>query len=274
MIHVLKADGEREPYSEEKVIQSIHRARIPKDLQTYVIKHVEEKLYDNIPSLEIYHHITEFLKTSPQPFTKSRYSLKQAIMELGPTGYPFEDYVAKILSREGFYTKTRQTIQGSCITHEIDVVAEKNTVLPNKIMIEVKFHNIVGLRTNVHVPMYTKARFDDVKDRHGFKEVWIVTNTKATIDAMAYAGCVGMKMITWSYPDGESLRELVEKYHLYPITTLTSLDSQQKQQLLLKGTVLCRDICENNTLLNSLQLTPDKKVAVIDEVSFVCESTG
>ena len=162
MIHVLKANGEREPFSETKVIHSIHRAGIPESLTSRVITHIKETLYDNIPSSEIYHHIMEFLETSPQPFSQSRYSLKQSIMDLGPTGYPFEDYIAKILQTQGYTTKTRQILQGSCVTHEIDVIAEKNTVIPTKIMIEAKFHNTVGMRTNVHVPLYTKSRFEDL----------------------------------------------------------------------------------------------------------------
>src|SRR5207245_2048481 len=136
---------------------------------------------------------------------------------LGPTGYPFEDYIAKIFQRQGYTTLIRQILPGNCVSHEIDVIAEKNTVIPTKIMIEAKFHNQVGMRTNVHVPLYTKSRFEDIKIKHNFSEVWLVTNTKATVDAIAYASCVGMKIMTWSYPEGESLRDLVEKFHMFPI---------------------------------------------------------
>src|SRR5436190_11039753 len=166
MIPILKANGEREEFSETKVLHSIHRAGIPEALVPQVLKHIKRKLYENIPSSEIYHHITEFLETSPQPFTKSRYSLKQAIMSLGPTGYPFEDYIAKIFQRQGYTTLIRQILPGNCVSHEIDVIAEKNTVIPTKIMIEAKFHNQVGMRTNVHVPLYTKSRFEDIKIKH------------------------------------------------------------------------------------------------------------
>jgi Holliday junction resolvase-like predicted endonuclease len=270
MIHVLKANGEREPFSEKKVLHSIHRAGIPEALTAQVIDHINSTLYDNIPSSEIYHHIMEFLSTSPQPFITSRYSLKQAIMDLGPTGYPFEDYIAKILQTQGYTTQTRQILQGSCVTHEIDVIAQKNTVIPTKIMIEAKFHNTVGMRTNVHVPLYTKSRFEDIKTKHMFTQVWLITNTKATVDAIAYAGCVGMKVMTWSYPEGESLRELVEKFQLFPITTLTTLPEPAKQQLLAKGTVICKDICTNTSLLDTLDLSREQKEKIIAESQFIC----
>jgi hypothetical protein len=141
-------------------------------------------------------------------------------------------------------------------------------------MIEAKFHNTIGIRTNVHVPMYTKARFDDIKEKHTFSDVWLITNTKATVDAVAYAGCVGMRIITWSYPDGESLRDWVEKFHLFPITALTTLATVQKQQLLTNGVVLCKDICAHHELLNELDLPSDKKIQVIKEAEFVCQTTN
>ena len=165
-------------------------------------------------------------------------------------------------------------MQGKCISHEIDVIAEKNTVIPTKILIEAKFHNQVGLRTNVHVPMYTKSRFEDVKEKHGFSEVWLVTNTKATVDAIAYAACVGMKIITWSYPEKSGLRDLIEKFHLYPVTALTTLSDEHKQQLLTQGIVLASDICAEHSLLNQLSLPNQKREEILKEVSFVCNSNS
>ncbi len=119
--------------------------------------------------------------------------------------------------------------------------------------------------------MYTKSRFDgNLKEKHGFSEVWLVTNTKATIDAIAYAHCVGMKLLSWSYPQGESLRDLVEKYELYPVTVLTTLPQVMKQKLLEKGVVSCKDICQNHAVLDSFVLDQKTKETILQEVSFLC----
>src|ERR1035437_1756824 len=126
MVNVIKATGEKEPFSEDKVKISIQRAGIPKELQAQVVLHVKSKLYENIPTSEIYHHITEFLGKSA-PYGKAKYSLKQAIMDLGPTGYPFEDYISEILKQDGYTTKTRSLLSGKCVIHEIDVIAKKET---------------------------------------------------------------------------------------------------------------------------------------------------
>src|SRR5437762_3523752 len=103
MVSVIKANGVKEPFSEEKVINSIKRARVPENIRAEALLHVRQKVYDGISSSEVYHHILEFLD-SAHPYAKSRYSLKESIMMLGPTGYPFEDFIARILQSFGYST--------------------------------------------------------------------------------------------------------------------------------------------------------------------------
>lgn len=268
MIRVVKADGRIEPFSEEKVLNSIRRAGIPKEIQQDVVKHVKEKLYNEISTQEIYHHISEFLDKSSRPFIKAPYTLKKAIMQLGPTGYPFEDFLSRLLTREGYTTKTRTILQGKCISHEIDVIATKTN---KKIMVEAKFHNAVGIATNVHVPMYTKSRFDDIKTKYDFDEAWVVTNTKATSEAIAFAQCVGMTILSWNYPDHESLRDLIEKHKLHPITVLSSLTLQQKAQLLNRDIVVCRDICDKPTCLKTLGTSRTQEDTILQEAASIIE---
>ncbi len=266
MILVTKANGEKEPFSEAKVQGSIERAGIAKEIREQVLSHIYEKLYDGIPTSKIYHHISEFLgKFNPR--AKAKYSLKQAIMKLGPTGYPFEDFVAEILKTQGYQTQTRQILQGACITHEIDVVATKNS---EKIMVEAKFHNMPGIKTNVHVALYTKARFDDIATRNNFTKAWIVTNTKVTTDAIAYAECQNITIIAWEYPQKGNLRDLIEQSGLAPITSITEFSPNDIQKLLENGIVLCRDICKKPEILNLLDLPEDKKKHILDQAAFVC----
>lgn len=269
MITVIKASGEKEPFSEEKINASIKRAGIPESLHEQVLAHVKSKLYENIPTSEIYSHITEFLKTSTHPFSGANYSLKHALMDLGPTGYPFEDFVSELLEQEGYKTQVRQILSGKCVTHEVDVIAEKNGI---KCMFEAKFHNTPGSRSDVQVSLYTKARFDDVKEKYDLKEAWVVTNTKVTSDALSYALCVEMKILSWNYPENESLRDLIEKSRLHPITVLSSLSSSQRQKLLDQDIVLCKDIYENPKSLQILDLPKDKQEEVMSEVKFVIET--
>lgn len=270
MVNVTKASGHIEPFSEKKVKSSISRAGIPKQEEQRILNHVKEKIYDGIKTSEIYHHITEFLETHVTPHAKAKYSLKRAIMELGPTGYPFEDFVAEILKTQGYSTTVRNILIGQCITHEIDVIAQKDLPVTEKIMVEAKFHNLPGTRTNVHVSLYTKARFDDIKEKNGLNQAWIVTNTKATTDAIDYSLCNNIKIITWSFPQQGSLRELIEASGLSPITALTTLSNNQKQLLLENRQVLCKSLHQSPSLLDPLGISEEHKKTVLEEVRFVC----
>lgn len=266
---IIKASGEKEPFNEEKVIASIKRAGIPDNLQQKVLAHVKSILKENITSYEIYHHITEFLSQSEVPYTAGRYSLKQALTQLGPTGYPFEDYISELLTLKGYTTQTRQLLPGKCVTHEIDILAEKDT---RRVAIEAKFHNDASTRSDLHVSLYTHARFEDIKTKHNIDEAWIVTNTKATTDAIAYAECMNMRIISWSHPEEESLREEIERFKLYPTTALTTLSIGQKKGLLEKHIVTCLQLLENLKMLDGVYLSPDQRKKVKEELEFLCKS--
>jgi Holliday junction resolvase-like predicted endonuclease len=263
MIHVIKADRRHEPFSEHKVMDSIRRARIPQSLHGEVLSHVKSKLYEGISTAEIYQHIMEFLNQSSSTYIKARYSLKEAIMMLGPSGYPFEDFVSKLLESEGYKTQVRQVLSGRCITHEIDILAEKDG---RTAVIEAKFHNSPGTRSEVQVALYTHARYEDVKIRNSVHESWIVTNTKTTVDANTYAQCSGMKIISWDYPAGNSLREMIERSGLHPITMVTALSQSQKMTLLENHIVLCKDIADHPDLLDMLYLSKIDRERILKEV--------
>lgn len=266
MLNVLKSTGELQPFSEEKLRFSMQRAGVPQELVESAVSHVNSKLYDQIPTHEIYSHVSEFLGKSSHPFSKAKYGIRQAIMDLGPTGYPFEDYICEILKMDGYKTAVRQILQGECVSHEIDIVAEKNNI---KSMIECKFHNSLGTRSQVHVSLYTKARFDDIKEKHNLEDAWIITNTKITPDALNYAICSNMKVIAWDYPEKNSLGDLIEKYKLHPITALSTISQNQMQELTQNHVVLARDICKNPSSLDILGLPPDKQNSIVTECQYV-----
>jgi hypothetical protein len=267
VINVIKADGKIEAFSEEKLINSIRRAGIPKSIESQVLSHIQGRLYENIPTSEIYRHIEEFLTSSHANYPTSKYSLKKAIMDLGPTGFPFEMFISYYLKAEGYETQVGQVLMGKCVKHEVDVIATKGD---EKIMVECKFHNRLGVRSDLHVALYTKARFDDLKEKHGFTKAMIVTNTKVTLDALAFADCENVKVLSWSYPDQESLRDLAERYKLYPVTQLSNLSFNQKQELLSKDIVLISQICKNPDALNSTSISEDKKQEVLKEANEIC----
>lgn len=249
VIYVVKKNGEREPFSEQKVIRAMTRIGLEQSLQDEVLEEVKKRLHQNIETYEIYSHICDYLNTNDQK-ASLKYNLKQAIFDLGPTGFPFERYIQRIFDSLGYTTKVGEIMQGACVTHEIDLQIEKDG---KKEIMEAKFHNQQGVKTDVQVLLYTYARFLDVQEANSVEGVWIVTNTKLTLDAGNYARCKGVKIIGWNYPEKNNLQDYVEKPEMYPITILKSLSKQEKESLLAGNIILCSDLL--NTSDHELQDT-------------------
>lgn len=235
-LNVIKASGEIEPFSEEKVRSSLKRAGADEETTKRLVAHVESELYDGISTQQIYNHIFDLLRKEKSDLA-SRYNLKKAIMELGPTGFPFERFVAGILAAYGYQVEVDQTIEGKCATHEIDVMAQKGQ---EKFMVECKYHNHPGIKCEIKTALYVYARFLDVQN--SFNQGWLVTNTKITSEAQDYARCAGLKVISWDYPPQESLRFLIEKSGLHPITAMESLSKAEKRRFLERGIVFQKDL--------------------------------
>ena len=273
-ILIVKASGVKEPFSEEKLRRSLRKSGTSPALAEEVVGRVKKELKDGMRTRDIYKYAFSLLRGSRR-FFAARYSLKKAIMELGPTGHPFEKFVGELLKEQGFSVEVGKVVRGSCVSHEIDVIGKKDN---RHIMVECKFHNQQGIKSDVKTALYVQARFEDIKKQwqhdpdHGRKwdEAWLVTNTKLTTDAIQYARCVGMKAIGWNYPADSSLQRLVEKSGLHPVTCTTSLNREQKQGLLEQGIVLCRDIAKNRNFLKSLGVNEAKMAPVLGEVNELC----
>lgn len=236
-ILVIKKSGAQEEFSESKVIRSMQRAGLPGELQPMVLDHIKKRLHPHITTLEIYSHILEFLKEKHQE-SSVRFNLKKSIFDLGPTGFPFEKYMEKIFQSMGYHTATDIMMEGECVTHEIDILLEKDG---KKEIVEVKFHNTQGIKTDVQVLLYTYARFLDVREKNNIEKVWVVTNTKLTLDSIKYSECKQIPVIAWNYPGKGNLQEYVEKPGLYPITILDALTAQEKAQLVQNKIVVISD---------------------------------
>lgn len=246
VINVRKASGELVPYNPQKVKESLKRAQVAPPTINTILAALDTYVTDGMTTKQVYDRVHALLKEVDRP-RASAYNLKQAIMDLGPSGYPFEKFIAGVLAKLGYDTATNQILAGRCITHETDIIASREGI---RYMIEAKFHNSPGTKTDAQSLLYTKARFDDVRaaweaTTDGMNEVhraWVITNTKLTTEAVKYAKCVGIDVTGWDYPTGLSLRRLMTDSNIYPITSLLSLSETQKHDLIAQNKVLCGDI--------------------------------
>jgi hypothetical protein len=269
-ILVEKHSGEKEPFSPEKLHDSLARAGAAQAMIDKVEASLRPQMYDGITTSEIYRKAFQLLKKLKNS-TAARYSLKNAIMDLGPTGYPFEQFVGELLRQMGYQVEVGQLVAGHCVQHEVDVVARNDH---EQFMVECKFYNHQGKYCNVKVPLYIDSRFRDIQKQWrllpGNKDFtfsgWVVTNTRFTTDAMNYGRCVGLKLLSWDYPRHEGLKEMIERSGLFPVTVLTTLNKKQKQILLDGKIVLCRQLKSRIGVLASLGLGRGKEKNVIQEL--------
>jgi hypothetical protein len=274
-IIITKASGQQVPFSPDKLMHSLQRAGADLELNEMILKEIRKRLYKGISTQQIYQMAFAMLEQNSRSLA-AKYKLKQAIMELGPSGFPFEKYVAALLSHQGFKVAVGKIVQGKCVSHEVDIIAEKTD---EHFMIECKYHNLSGAVCDVKVPLYIQARFKDVEASwlklhdHGskFHQGWVVTNTRFTDDAIQYGTCAGLKLIGWNYPYGESLKEQVDSMSLYPVTCLTTLSKGEKQRLLEQKIVLCKELFDDEKALLRAGIKRSKINAVLEEAIQLCQ---
>lgn len=273
---IIKSSGEKVKFSLTKLRSSLKRSGADEDTIDLVLNKVRNELYQGISTKEIYNRAFVILKKKESVFA-SKYKLKKAIYELGPTGFPFEKFISAILKYSGYTTETGQIMQGKCVTHEVDVVAKKEN---QYIIAECKFHSEQGRKCNVKIPLYINSRHHDIitqyKNNKNSDSVpnqgWVVTNTRFTKDAAQYGECVGLYLLSWDYPEGNSLKDRIDRIGLYPITVSTILTAREKQTLLSRDIVLCKQLVKDRFYLDHLGISETRQTKIINELDLLCNN--
>jgi hypothetical protein len=266
---ITKADGMVEAFDPLKLRHSLKRSGAGENEINGVVAQIEAIAHDGMRTQDIYRHAFSLLRSAGSTVT-ARYSLRRALFNLGPTGFPFEVFLAKLFQHQGYKTQTGIILAGRCATHEIDLAAYKDQ---HAFVAEAKFHARPGLKSDLQVAMYSYARLLDLAEQKicaedfcGVKNLKLITNTKFTSAAINYGNCVGVELLSWDYPKKGNLFDLIDESRLYPITVLQSLTNGQKQALLRQNLVICADLMKQPDLLNQLGLSPRKMEALISEV--------
>lgn len=243
-MYVVKRSGEREAFDPSKVRASLIRSGTSSAEADKLMAELGPQLYDGITTEEIYRRVNRMLDAD----RKVRFGLKKAILNLGPDGYRFEDFVARLFKAQGHATKVRQTMHGQCVSHEVDVVLEKEG---KRSMVECKFHNSQGIKCGIQTVLYTYGRFLDLSHMEQLDQVWLVTNTRFSSDVVHYAECMNIKLLGWKYPEVNGLESLVERQRLYPVTVL-DLRRPDLRTLIDHDLILVKDLMENIELVKRL----------------------
>lgn len=273
-IDITKSTGEVVQFSISKLRASLRRSGADDLTVDQIINVVRDELYQGISTKEIYNRAFSLLKKKKSVFA-SKYKLKKAIYELGPTGFPFEGFIGALLEYSGYDVQIGQIIPGKCVSHEIDVIATKNS---QHILAECKFHSEEGRNCDVKVPLYINSRYLDIlefnKDLSNKKlspnEGWVITNTRFTTAAIQYGNCVGLHLLSWDYPKENSLKDRIDRLGLYPITVSTLLTKREKEFLLSRDIVLCRQLVNDTFYLDHLGISEVRKEKILNEIGLLC----
>ncbi len=272
-ILIVKSDGSRVPFSRGKLIKALQNSGADHDQASQVVSQVEQRIYDGIPSKKIYQFAYSLLKKKSY-HVAGRYRLKKAILELGPSGYPFEIFVGRLFESFGYHVKVGKQIKGKCVKHEVDVVATKPG---EQVIVECKFHGDYRSKTNVKVPLYINSRFEDIKAKwaedNQYKDLnvkgFVVTNSRFTLDAIQYAECAGLGLISWDYPKEGSLKYYIDRSGLYPVTSLHSLTRAQKKLILEEGIVLCCELIRHADIMRKHSFSEQVIAKVLKEAEIL-----
>ncbi len=245
---IIKASGKVERFERQKLINSLTRSGAPEDIAGHIAGQIEKKIEPSSTTRYIYKLAHDMLNRYNSALGM-RYSIKKAISMLGPSGYPFEKYFARVLDHYGYGVELNVIMKGYCVSHEVDILASKEN---RHFIIECKYHGNGSKPTDVKVALYVNSRFADIRKacemqaghRDAVHEGWLVTNTRCTEDAIVYAECAGIRIISWKYPDRRSLEKMIEDKQLYPVTILSPIKKDILEALFLNNFILAQDIAD------------------------------
>lgn len=266
---IVKADGTQEIFDPTRLISSLIRAGAGRHTAEHITETISRSVVPGISSKEVYTRAFALLRKEARPVA-ARYALRRALLELGPSGHPFEDFISHLFIAEGWQVETRKFIKGKCVVHETDFYASH----PKKgeyLAAELKYHNDPGYKTDLKIALYVKSRFDDIfacdpKVRAcPIDRGVLVTNTKFTSDAIAYAECAGVELLGWSYPEHDNLFMRMSKAKVYPVTTLTGLSRSEKRLLIDQQVIAVDQLLASPRILDVLHLSPEKVGEILAE---------
>lgn len=272
---VIKHSGHVVPFDIEKLKLSLQKSGADPDLIRECLVQIQNQMYEGITTKEIYKLAFAILKKASNAHA-ARYNLRYALQMLGPAGFFFEKFISRLYAAEGYKTRTNLTLQGKCVSHEIDVALKKE----NKLwMVECKFHSSREGASDVKVPMYILSRFNDLKLKQhtifsGSENIdccIIVTNNRFTKDAENFAICSGIALLSWDYPKNDSIKNKIDKGGLYPITCLTTLTIVEKEKLLILDQLLVKDLINDSKSLHKIGISENRIRNVLKEASQICK---
>lgn len=271
---IRKASGKKVQFSLKRVEKSLRKAGTEETLNKEILESLPSILSDKTSTRDVYNLAYKMLKKRNK-VVASKYSLKQSIFALGPTGFPFERFIGAIFKEMNYRVEIGKEVQGKCVRHEVDVIAMDENHIN---YMECKFHSEQGRKCNVKTPLYVHSRYYDIIQAREMQQKpttllsngWVVTNTRFTKDAVIYSKCISLQLLSWDEPKGKGLKDLIDHTGLYPITVSLLLSEREKAFLLSRDIVLCKDLLDDKFYLDHLEIAEERQSRIMREMHNLC----
>ena len=267
---ILKSSGYPESFSRRKLLLSLKRSGLPNKQCQKITDEVANEVDEGSNTRSIYQKTLRLVNQSSS-LAAVNYSLKRAIFDLGPAGHFFEAFVGRYFQELGYTTKTCQVLQGRFVTHEVDVVATRKG---KDSFVECKFHNRSGIKNDIKIALYVKARRDDLRDGPAGKNLkyfYVASNTAFTLDAIKYSKGSDIHLLGINTPVEHPFIEEVRGLRLYPVTRLRSINRHYKLELLKRDIILAKELTDNVSVLEKMGFTENEINKVLDEVELLTQ---
>jgi len=264
-VYIKKSDGSMQLFSVDKLRASLEFTGASPEKIEKILEEVMAKVSDGISTQSIYKLAFKKLRQISRPMS-AYYGTKRALLDLGPEGYHFERFIARMMGQLGYETKVGTYVEGRCISHEIDVIAQGHG---KKILIECKFHNTKDKRNDIKTALYVKARSNDVFEgefSRNYDEFWLVSNTSFSDVAIRYATCSGLHLWGANFPPQYTLQDVIRDKGLDSITCLSTLHKAEKNMLIESDIYLAKELLDNKNLLSDIGLEPTRISKVLNEI--------
>lgn len=254
-MYVLKADGRKEDFSQEKIVATCVRSGVALDIARSIAKKIESSVQNGMTTHRIYTMILDELDKDDN----SMFMLRESIANLDPVS--FELFVKKVLEAHGYKCLWNKLIKGANVEHQVDVIATKE----KSYLVECKRHFNPHRFTGLNICLQVEARLNDIilgskngKNNYRFDAAWVVTNTKFSGHAKMYAKGVGIRLTGWRYENEFALEKMVEAKKVLPVTVLKT-DVSVQRGLLNKKIITLQDLIREKPKIGAKELVSQAK---------------
>jgi hypothetical protein len=257
---VVKADGRKEEFSLDKIVQTCLRAGVDRQQSEEIARKVQHNFSEGATTHLIYRFIIDEIDKLGDA---SVLLLRESVANLDPVS--FEQYITRVLEMHGYQCRWNVNILGRFVEHQVDILAYKE----KNFIVECKRHYNPHRFTGLGIVLQVEARLEDIrmgkkKGNNNFEidEAWIITNTKFSDHAKQYAKGIGVRLTGWKYEEPYSLDRLIEDKKAYPVTILKA-DPNVIRQLLKRNIFTVPDLVKEQPQVDNIDILIKQSKALL-----------